>query len=143
MLSTELSEKEALRNTAQEQALTIHQLTLHLKLLQDASIENERENSKYDIEKSILLSDFESEYNNNNNLDTSQVSNGSHRWGIESRRAVSINEMNSSKLDDNAINSSIHSIQFPVIDGLNQLRLNEEKFRELDRLLNSAKRISQ
>jgi len=143
VLSTELSEKEGLRNTAHEQALTIHQLTLHLKLLQDASIENERENSKYDIEKSILLSDFESEYNNNNNLDTSQVSNGSHRWGIESRRTVSINEMNRSKLDDSAINSSIHSIQFPVIDGLNQLRLNEEKFRELDRLLNSAKRISQ
>ena len=142
VLSTELSEKEALRNTAQEQALTIHQLTLHLKLLQDASIENEREHSKYDIEKSILLSDFESEYNNNN-LDTSQVSNGSHRWGIESRRTVSINEMNSSKLDDSAVNSSVHSIQFPVIDGLNQLRLNEEKFRELDRLLNSAKRISQ
>jgi hypothetical protein len=148
VLSTELSEKEALRNTAQEQALTIHQLTLHLKLLQDASIENDRENSKYDIEKSILLSDFESEYNNNNNnnnLDTSQVSNGSHRWGIESRRTVSINEMNSPNLDDSAVSSSVHSIQFPVIDGLNQLRLNEEKFRELDRLLkeNSANRISQ
>lgn len=133
VLSSELNEKEALRNTAQEQALTIHQLTLHLKLLQDASTANEKENSKYDIEKSVLLSDFESDYNNNNNLDTSQVSY-SDRWGIESRRAV--NDINSSRLDESAVlGSSFNSMQFPVIDGLNQIRLNEEKFRQLDKLL--------
>jgi hypothetical protein len=147
VLSNELSEKEALRNAAQEQALTIHQLTLHLKLLQEASIEHEREiSSRYDIDKSFSLPDFDY---NSENLNTSQVS---HKWGIESRRAIATNEMNrSDDLNKQALNvsvvSSSHSTDVDLnqinqhhqynhqYNQLNQIKINEEKFRELDRLL--------
>ena len=149
MLSTELNEKEALRNTAQEQALTIHQLTLHLKLLQEASIENEREtSSRYDIDKSFSLPDFDV----SENLNSSQTS---HKWGIESRKAIAVNELNRS---DDVINRQVLNVSMVSsnsmygngngngnangntgkwTNGINEIKINEEKYRELDILMKS------
>jgi len=146
VLSTELNEKEALRNTAQEQALTIHQLTLHLKLLQEASIEHEREiSSRYDIDKSFSLPDFDV----SENLNSSQTS---HKWGIESRKAIAVNELNrsdvinkqvlnvsmlsSNSMDGNG-NANANGNTGKWTNGINEIKINEEKYRELDILMKS------